>query len=646
MKSVKYYSSNDLMYGNNLGKCIALIDDYDTGLKEAKDINDFIELYNVKKYLDNKIYLVEWTPEIIERLQMSVNKYFGNIARFVKSIDSTSLLSIYSEVKFNYKNDFWELFDKLKVYVDITEESFQKFMDMSKVTLHELLKCKNITEYFGKIIREKMLTDTLSTQMLLDKYEIKHHREKDSIYFPKELSNLDKETIINNYIDSEDPNLNYLRLIANIQSSKDKLEISPKTILRSKRKAEEQEKVFFEGNSGIPMETSVGFSGAQDEEVIMSHKEHSLSITYSSKWIENNSDYVTLLNNFIYLFEFVDLHMRCTLVNKTSEMGVFERFLLTTSQNAYNMGFAFEQKNILSLLQMAGYYNQLFSNGIRLEEIIEWFFEEYLPNEFNAHNFKVTLPSTDSTYLEKCNSIMPGLESVLKQFVLFVEEGNIDFELLEIRSEHLIYKNIPSLVDKKFVYGVGQEFETVIYLLFSDQSSLGFYDKTEESYSNLYELLLEEELKINEVPDYNLSKIKWLIERNYLLIDEEENIVFYDGHLIVILHDLYMNDVIVYWKYSNHGRHIIEELKNRSLIEFESTLFSRPEQDYINYILNKSQFNNGLDLRNRYSHTQPRSGEEERLHNQNYFIFLRFFIIVLVKINDDFCTSVEIKKFV
>ncbi|RJX41802.1 hypothetical protein D3P09_02940 [Paenibacillus pinisoli] len=489
-----------------------------------------------------------------------------------------------------------------------------------------------------------MLTDTLSAHILLDKYEVKHHREIGPIYFPKELSNLDKETIINNYIDSEDPNLNYLRLIANIQSSKDKLEILPKTILRSKRKAEEQEKVLFGENSGIPMETSVGFSGTQDEEVIMSHKEHSLTITYSSKWIENNSDYATLLNNFIYLFEFVDLQMRCTHVNKTSEMGVFERFLSTTSQNAYNVGFAFEQKNALSLLQMAGYYNHLFRNGIRLEEVIEWFFENYLSNEFDAHNFKVKLPSIDSTYLEKCTSIMPGLESVLKQFDLFVEEGNIDFELLEIRSEHLIYKNISSLVDKKFVYGIGQEFETVMFLLFSDQSGLGFYHKTGESYSNLYKLLLEKELKINEVRDYNLSNIRWLIERKYLLINKDESIVFYDRHLIVILYDLYKNDMAVYWKYSNHSRSILEELKIKNVVEFESTLFSRPEQDYMNYILNKSKFNNGLDLRNRYSHTQPNCGGDEGLHYQNYFIFLRLFIITLIKINDDFCTSAEIKN--
>lgn len=643
MKRVKYYSSNDLSYGNNLGKCITLVDQYDAGLIELKNINDIIEFYNVKKYIENKIHLIEWTPEIIERLETSVSKYFGTVAKFIKSIDDNSLLSIYSEVEFNYKDDFWELIDKLKVYVNFTEALFQKFMDRSQVTLNEILKCKNITDYFGRIIREKLLSDTSSAQIMLDKYEIKHTRAREPIYFPRELINSDKETIISKYIDSENPNLNYLRLVANIQSNKDKLEISSKIVLKAKRKAEEQEREFFDENSGIPMETSVGFSGTQDEEVIVNYEEYSISVTYGTKWIENNSDYATLLNNFIYLFEFVDLQMRSLHVNKDSEMGVFERFLVTTSQSAYDKGVAFEQKNMLSLLQMWGYYNQLFSNGIRLEEVIEWFFEEYLSNEFDAHTFKVTLPSANSTYLEKCTSIMPGLESVLKQFNLFVDEGYIDYELLDIRSEHLVYKNIPSLVDKKFVYGIGQEFETVIFLLFSDQSGLGFYDKTEESYNNFYELLLEKELKINEVPDYNLSNIHWLIEHKYLLINKEETIVFFDSHLIVILRDLYMNDVVVYWKYSNSGRLILEELKIRNIIEFESSLFSRPEQDYINYILNKSQFNNGLDLRNRYSHAQPNSGEE-KIHNQNYFIFLRLFVTALIKINDDFCTAAEIKN--
>ena len=81
-----------------------------------------------------------------------------------------------------------------------------------------------------------------------------------------------------------------------------------------------------------------------------------------------------------------------------------------------------------------------------------------------------------------------------------------------------------------------------------------------------------------------------------------------------------------------------------NVIEFESYLFSRPEHDYINYFLNKSQFNNGLDLRNKYSHMQPQSDDDEKIHKQSYMIFLRLFIITIIKINDDFCTSIEIKK--
>ncbi|CAM4499741.1 hypothetical protein FHS16_005587 [Paenibacillus endophyticus] len=483
-----------------------------------------------------------------------------------------------------------------------------------------------------------------SAKLLLDKYEIKQNREQDPIYIPKEISNSDKETIISEYIDSEEPNLNYLRLIANIQSRIDKLEISPKNLLRAKRKAEEQEKHFFKENSGIQYESSVTFSKNQNEEVNLIVEGQSVSASYSTKWLENNTDYATLLNNFIYLFEFVDIQMRCTLVNKTSEMGVLERLMFTSSQNAYNKGFAFEQKNILSHLQMSSYYHQLFSMGIRIEKVIEWFFEDYLSKEFSAQSFKVKMPSANSTFLEKCTNIMPALEAVLKQYILFVEEGHIDFELLEIRSDHLIYKNIPSLEKKKYAYGSGDEYNTATFLLFSDQCSLGYHKETEESYDNFFKFLLNDQIKLSEIADYNKSKVNWLIDHKYLSIDEHEYIIFNDKQLILILNDLYMNNVVSYWKFSENGRKIIDDLEKRNVIEIDSTLFSRPEQDYINYTLNKSQFNNGLDLRNKYSHIQPTSGEDESFHNQSYLIFLRLFILTIIKINDEFCTTKENKN--
>ncbi|NOU94214.1 hypothetical protein GC093_13445 [Paenibacillus sp. LMG 31456] len=489
-----------------------------------------------------------------------------------------------------------------------------------------------------------MLNNNSSAQLLLDKFELKHIREKDPIYFPKELSSSDKEIIINNYIDSEDPNLNYLRLIANIQSSKDKIEITPRTLLKAKRKAEDQESKFFTENSGMIMETAVIFSKSQSEEGTLIRDDLSITATYSAKWIEENQEYPTLLNNFIHLFDFVDLQMRCTLVNKYNEMGVFERFIFTTSQHAYTKGVAFDHKNALSLLQMVGYSNQLFSLGIRLEEVIEWFFQDYLAIEFDTRNFQVTMPSAHSTFLEKCTNIMPALESVLKQFSLYVEEGHIDFELLEIRSEHLIYSNIPSLVKRKYTYGIGEEFKTATFLLFSDQSSLGYNEYLEKSYDNFFELIRNEKLKLKDYPEYHVPRINWLIDNKYLSIDAEENLIFDNVFLVMILYDLYFNEVISYWKYSESERKILDDLEKKNVIELESTLFSRPEQDYINYTLNKSQFNNGLDLRNKYSHSQPKSGDDEKIHNQNYMIFLRLFILSVIKINDDFCTFLEMRK--
>lgn len=642
MDRVKFLSTNDLMYGYYLENSEKLIKEYNE--RKVQDINRVIELYNAIKYFENEVYLPKWIIDDINRYKETIKIIWVTIAKFFNSITEDSLISFYSEVDIEYKDEFWELIEKFKVYKKISEDKFKEFINTSEVRLYELLKHRNTIEHFGKIIRDSMIDDCSSAELLLDKYEMAHIVEKDILYFPKELSNPDKENIICNYINSEDPNLNYLRLISNIQSSKDKIELSPKILLNSKKRAEELEKRLFPENSGMRMETCVSFSKLQDEEFIVKIEEQKVQVTYSIKWIENNKDFSTLLNNFIYLFEFVDSQMRCLLVNKFNYMGVFERFLFTNSKNAYIKGIAFDQTNVLSLLQMAGYYNTLSNIGIRLEEVIEWFFEEYLGNEFNAHDFKISMPSASSTFLEKCTTIMPAMESALKQFSLFVQDGQVDFDLLEIRSEHLLYKNIPSLVYKKYIYSIGDEFRTASYFLFSDQSGLGYNDKTQKSYKNYFERLCREKNKLEDYPAYCLPKINWLIEHKYLSIDEKESVLFRDKIRITILKDLYFNGVISYWDYPESGRKVLDELEKNKVIEFESSLFTRPEQDYINYLLNKSRFNNGLDLRNKYVHTQPRSNDDETIHNQNYMILLRLFILTIIKINHDFCLLDEIKS--
>ena len=87
---------------------------------------------------------------------------------------------------------------------------------------------------------------------------------------------------------------------------------------------------------------------------------------------------------------------------------------------------------------------------------------------------------------------------------------------------------------------------------------------------------------------------------------------------------------------------IIMELNKIGLIQFSSSLFSKPEQDYYNYLFNKSEFDNGLDIRNSYTHGTQRVNENQ--NKQEYFIFLRIMILIVIKINEEFCLKYPTKK--
>ena len=80
---------------------------------------------------------------------------------------------------------------------------------------------------------------------------------------------------------------------------------------------------------------------------------------------------------------------------------------------------------------------------------------------------------------------------------------------------------------------------------------------------------------------------------------------------------------------------------NNGLLFVEKTLFTKQEISYLNYFLNKKEFTNGLDLRNKYLHGTNPSNEIE--HENDYYILLKIIILVLLKIEDDIRVNI-IKK--
>ena len=55
----------------------------------------------------------------------------------------------------------------------------------------------------------------------------------------------------------------------------------------------------------------------------------------------------------------------------------------------------------------------------------------------------------------------------------------------------------------------------------------------------------------------------------------------------------------------------------------------------MNYILNRSEFGNSLDLRNKYIHGTHST--DEKVQKNDYIELLKLMILIIVKINEEFC---------
>lgn len=629
---VKYYSVNDMSVGFYVKKIEDIICNFMVEEKRM-DINEIIELYNVQQFFKNKIYSKYWTKQQLNDYNKIVENFSKVIGKYFSKINIDLLESMFEIINYDYKDDFWKLIEKYKVYEKIPVEIFRNITQKKHFILKDVLKCKNLVKYFSNEITTYMEVNPFCAEILLSYYLEKHDRDIEPLYFPSELSNVKKILILYNYISSDSVNSNYLKLIFESNSTNN-LCLPDRLKLKAKRRYDEQMEILFQKSTGFEYGVQVSFSGKQEEEQKFEFGENRiLSVSYSTKWIEENLDYPTLLNNFIYLFGFTDMQFRSLHVRRESQMGILEKTLGIKGKKEYHTGIAFQQIQMLAQLQMVGYCNELEKYHIYLEDIINWFFCNYLKHEFNVKGFNFNISSRTASYLEKCRNIAAEMDSVLKQFKLWCEDGEIDDGLLHMSTEHMFIKDIPSMVDNKYIYPCGKDYQTITHLLFSDQSIIHYIPELSKNYDTFYSLLEEQDVYYDMFQEYQTPSINWLIEHDIIKLNEEKRIVPYREKL-KILNELYEQNVVC-WNYVKKYQDVIVEFKRLGILQFSSSLFSKSEQDYYNYLFNKSEFDNGLDIRNRYSHGTQRVNENQ--NKQDYYIFLRIMILIVIKINEEFC---------
>ena len=602
------------------------------------NINDILELYNIKKYIDNDLYLVNWSLQDIADFQKKTKEYGQFIGQFFSKVNNDNFLEIYDEILLNYIDSFWELVNNQNTYKRISKTNFENILSREPHLIYKFLIHKNIVLHYNTLLKKFLLNYSGTAEILLSIYEVKDDYDNTKRFLPKSLTVEDKEIIISDYLNSDQANLNYIEIIQNIRNTGD-FKISDKIRLKAKRLHKIQTADLFKKNSGTKYGVSISFPiNAPQIKKATYTENNTIDYSYSFDFIKENSDNYFLFKNFKYLFEYLDDHNRIDLVNKESQMDVLERVMGVNSKNDYNIGTKFFFSEMKSQGEVYSYSKVLKELNNTLENILNFVFTSAFQEKYDFPDNAIFSIPTATTYLEKVRFLAPEFESALKQFKLFVEDGIIDFELLQISSSPSSIKDIPSLNDRKYIYlnKLNLEISGCLNLLFSDQSLLSYIEPfKEKKYRTFFDLLANEDVKFSYYENYQKPRLQYLIENEFIFIDKNDYIQFMNFERVLILKDLNDNEVGSYYHYPHFFRNEANKMMAENVIYFESSLFSKPEQAYFNYYLNKKDFTNGLDLRNSYLHgTQAYPNEIEK-HKYAYFKYLKLIFLAFLKIDDD-----------
>lgn len=605
------------------------------------DINDIIELYQIKRYIDADLFLAHWSENDRSYFREIVKDIWNTIRKYWITIDDRNFKKLFYSLELSYRDSFWDLIVTFENYKHISKEIFVKVLNSKHIFLHDVLHHKKLVKNYGQEIRQYMLENEKSAELLLAQYEEKHEHDFADISFPGCLTLEDKEQIILNYLNWEDSNLNYIRLIVNSRDT-DKLKLSDKTRLKAHHVERKKNNEILETGHVWNCGNQVSLSKVQEEPVSITWEDNIQKVSYSIKWLDQFDDSFSLFQIFSNLFDFIDEFGLIELVSKKEEMDVMEKIFMK-SKNCYSKGMAFTRKSNLSHIQIFMFSEYLKGRNKTIEIILKDVIDGICNGFFGLKNLTITFPSENTSNLEKVRMIAPEFESLLKQFQLYAEDGIIDHELRRIVSAPKKISDIKSLVDKKYGYGTSNhKLQMLQHFFFSDQSMLWYIDQNKDKYHNLFSLLINEDVRLLDFKNYQRPAIEKFIEDGYLAENQDGFVKIHKVLELFVIGKLYKDEVISYWHFPSGIQTVIDQMQEEGLIYFGKTLFSEPEQKYFNFYLNKSDFTDGLDLRNKYLHGTNSDSDEE--HQNSYLIYLKLFVLALLKIVDDLAIDASIDK--
>lgn len=620
VEKIKYYDSSDLAYDYMIERAIQFVDQYGES-PNFKNINLVLAAYNVYLLLTKAKLKSAYLhyASIAKTYIKHCNIYFSNL-------NNDNIKCFHNIPMQLYQEDYWQLFNNTKLYYSIDKKIVKLLLYKLTPSLTTILKHPQIVNVYSREITCYIIKNQYSILFILDYYFTYNKESTKKFNLPKELTSKILLWLINKKLSSNNISPQYLRLIEN--STNSTLIIPDKMKVKAKRCRKQIESEILSTNSSMISNMKIVFKNI-DELIKIDFQPPNLTIILDKSWIdENNQNNYLFANLFIFYF-ICDINYRAKFIaNKTDSTKLEDLISKPLGLNDYFQPLLSRIQEDLSHLFIMSYDQLLLTQNKRIEDLLKWFYTEFIAEEFHVHKFIFNSSSTNTTFIEKCRNLCSEIDSILKQYQLYYENNDIDKDLLGINSKPLLFSQLESYDKNKYAYIVDTEYINSMNLLFSDQSYLNLITKLLDTNKTFISEIINPsiDLFLNDFDESPKKLIKKLQQQQLIILNQQNQIIAKKNN-IEVLKDFYENSCICNKAYQKQLNKLNIECK------YTNSLFSISEVDYLNFILNKKQFPNGHDLRNKYIHGSQSQNEIRQLND--YYLLLMIHCFIALKIYDE-----------
>ena len=589
-------------------------------------------------FVENDVAKKDWTEDVLQLIRLSFKK---EVVGFFSSLKRDNWVAVFRQLDYDYKPHFWAILGRFNIKGLLDFTCIRASIDGSSWELRDLLRQKRLVANNQAALVKLLKENEHTAEWLLQEYVQKDTNGRyERLYFPKLLSIQEKEDIISRYLDRDDPNLNYVRLV--LVAKKDaNLTISDAVKLKARRVEKQLNEKYFSPDNTIRHTYAVSINSAPGKPLKWVEFEDwgDPVFCYSKEWMLSFKG-PELLHYIRYGFEFLTNSGMVSLVSKDSDSSVLERTLSVSGKFSYQTNIAFRYLEAISLLQITALQQVLADEGTNLETSLKAFYEQYLKEKYGYPSGILSLADSTADWVTKCKAIAPEIEAIAHRYDLFAKTGSVDEELLIISSDNVRVTEANSANPGRYynIKGKPDELYRLFYLFFSDQSMLTFVEPfKEDQYISFFKLLSEQDGKIpyDNYQNYQLRDIDYLIEKGYLSKGDDGMLFVEKPMEISILKHLYEYNSCPAHIYGEYEKGLLHEMEKKGWIEKDNHLLSVEERNYFDYYMYNSQYTNGPALRNRYAHGSFANPQKDNIHRENYNRLLILLVIELLKIEDD-----------